>query len=448
MHVNVGRRALLLVAVAATTVAAGAGVAYATGVIASDQGTTIVGCAKKQNGQLRIVTNASQCLTSENTVSFAAPGPAPGPVAVAVDCGAGQTVQHAIDTADATQPLTVTISGTCTESVALFRDNVTLQAAASGGGIAAPPGGGDPALTVGGRNVGLQGLTLGGTDGAPSLVTASGATVHTQDLHVTGGGVNAGESSSLGLENVTIDSYQNAGLGANTGAIVYLDGGSITGCGVKAFTGGRVFLRNGVSVTGARFQGVDASDGGSIVIEGATISTSGNYGAFAEAGGNIVVEGADTVVSGGGFAGVEAANGGTATIGVGAHVSGNGAGHNGAGVAAISGGHLSIQEGAVVENNTGAGVRLAGGSTLSMGGEAVVQHNGGDGISLSDTSVATFLKSSITGNTGEGIRCDSDSTGAEIRAQTDGGPDAVTVTGNGNGSLPQQIDCRNAHQPG
>jgi hypothetical protein len=447
MHMKVPRRALLLVAIAATTVAAGAGVAYATGVIASGQGPTIVGCAKKQNGQLRIVTDAAQCLTSENAVSFAAPGPAPGPVAVAVDCGAGQTVQHAIDTADATQPLTVTISGTCTESVEFFRDNVTLQAAPSGGGIASPSGGGGPALTVEGRNVSLQSLALTG-NGAPSLVTASGATVRTSDLHVTGGPVSAGESSTLGLENVTVDGCQNTGVSANTGATVYLNGGSITGCDVKAFTGGRVFLDHGVSVTGARFQGVDASDGGSIVIEGATISSSGNYGAFAEAGGNIVVEGPDTVVSGGGFAGVEAANGGTVTIGVGAHVSGNGAGHNGAGAAAISGGHLSIQEGAVIENNSGAGVRLAGASTLSMGGEAVVQHNGGDGISLSDTSVATFLKSSITGNTGEGIRCDSDSTGAEIRAQTDGGPDAVTVTGNGNGSLLQQIDCRNGHQPG
>ncbi|MDQ1459172.1 MAG: hypothetical protein QOI08_656, partial [Actinomycetota bacterium] len=146
MHVNVGRRALLAVAIAATTVAVGAGVAYATGAITSAQGPTIVGCAKKQNGQLRIVTDAAQCLTSENAVSFAAPGPVPGPVAVSVDCGAGQTVQHAIDTADPTQPLTVTISGTCTESVEFFRDNVTLQAAASGGGIASPSGGGGPAL--------------------------------------------------------------------------------------------------------------------------------------------------------------------------------------------------------------------------------------------------------------------------------------------------------------
>ena len=80
MHVNVGRRALLVVAIGVTTVCAGAGVAYATGVIASGQGAAIVGCAKKQNGQLRIVTDASQCLTSENAVSFAAPGPPPGPV--------------------------------------------------------------------------------------------------------------------------------------------------------------------------------------------------------------------------------------------------------------------------------------------------------------------------------------------------------------------------------
>src|SRR5258708_7854850 len=144
MHMKVPRRALLLVAIAAATVAAGAGVAYATGVIASGQTATIVGCAKNQNGQLRIVSRPSQCLTSERAVSFAAPGPAPGPVSVAVDCAAGQTVQQAIDTADPTQPLRVTITGTCTESVALFRDNVTLQAAASGGGIAAPSEGGDP----------------------------------------------------------------------------------------------------------------------------------------------------------------------------------------------------------------------------------------------------------------------------------------------------------------
>jgi hypothetical protein len=431
MHVNVGRRALLFVAIAVTTVVAGAGVAYATGVIASGQGATIVGCAKKPNGQLRIVTDASQCLSSESAVSFAAPGP-PGPVSVTVDCGAGQTVQHAIDTADPAQPLTVTIVGTCTESVALFRDNVTLQAAASGGGISSSSGGGDPALTVGGRNVSLQGLALAG-NGAPSLVTASGATVQTNDLHVTGGGVDAGESSSLGLANVTIDNCQG-GLGANTGATVYLYGGSITGCGVKAFTGGRVFLRNGVSVTGARFHGVDAVDGGSVVIESATLSNDGNSGALAEGGGNIVVEGADTVVSGNTFAGVQATDGGTATIGVQAHVSGNGTG-----ASAISGGHLVIREGAVVEHNTGVGVRLAGASTLSMNGQAVVQNNGGDGISLSDTSVATFLESTITGNTGHGIHCDGAPSVAVIRGLTGG------VSGN---TLSPQVDCQNAGQPG
>jgi hypothetical protein len=144
---------------------------------------------------------------------------------------------------------------------------------------------------------------------------------------------------------------------------------------------------------------------------------------------------------------VMAINGGTASVTNGARISGNGEG-----VAAGPGGHLWIGSdggggGGIVENNTGAGVRLVGASSLQIDGQAVVRDNGGDGISLSDTSVATFLQSSITGNTGEGIRCDSGSTGAEIRAQIIG-PDAVTVTGNGNGSLLQQIDCRNAGQPG
>lgn len=433
MHVNVGRRALLFVAIALTTVCAGAGVAYATGVIASGHAATIVGCAKKQNGQLRIVTDASQCLTSETAVSFAAPGPPPGPVAVSVDCAAGQTVQQAIDTADPAQPLTVTISGTCTESVEFFRDNVTLQAAASGGAIASPPGRGGPALTVEGRNVSLQSLALTG-NGAPSLVTASGATVHTSDLHVMGGGVNAGESSTLDLENVTIDNCQNAGLGAGAGATVFVDGGSITGCGVKASTGATVFLRNGVSVTGARLVGADASTGGSIVVEGATLSNAGNWGALAEGGGNIVVEGPDSVVSGNGFAGVQAVDGGTATIGVQAHVSGNGIG-----AGASSGGHLVIREGAVVEHNTGAGVRLTGASTLSMDGQAVIQNNGGDGVSLSDTSVATFLEYTVTGNTGHGIHCDGPPSVAVFRGPPNG------VRGNG---LSPQVDCQNAGQPG
>jgi hypothetical protein len=433
MHVNVGRRALLFAAIAVTTVCAGAGVAYATGVITSGQVATIVGCAKKQNGQLRIVTDASQCLASESAVSFAAPGPPPGPVSVTVDCGAGETVQQAIDTADPAQPLTVTISGSCTESVAVFRDNVTLQAAASGGGIASPSGGGGPALTVGGRDVSLQSLALAG-NGAPSLVTASGATVQTTDLHVTGDGVIAGESSSLSLADITIDNCQNAGVSANNGATVYLYGGSLKGCGVKALTGGSMFLRNGVSVTDARLVGVDASNGGSIAIDSATISNDGNWGAFAEGGGSIVVEGADTVVSGNTFAGVEADDGGTVTIGVQAHVSGNGTG-----ASAISGGHLVIREGAVVEHNTGVGIRLAGASTLSINGQAVVQNNGGDGISLSDTSVATFLESTITGNTGHGIHCDGAPSVAVIRGLTGG------VSGN---TLSPQVDCQNAGQPG
>ena len=103
MNRGLGRRGLWLVVVAAAIVALGAGVAYATGAIASGSGEVIVGCAKNANGQLRVVNDVSQCLPSEHAVTFAAPQPPPGPQAVLVDCAAGQTVGEALaQTANAT----------------------------------------------------------------------------------------------------------------------------------------------------------------------------------------------------------------------------------------------------------------------------------------------------------------------------------------------------------
>src|SRR5947209_7791289 len=75
--------------------------------------STIVGCAKNVNGQLRIVGSPSDCAPSEHAVQFAAPQAPNGPAAVTVDCAAGQSVNQALaDTADATQ-VDITIKGTC-----------------------------------------------------------------------------------------------------------------------------------------------------------------------------------------------------------------------------------------------------------------------------------------------------------------------------------------------
>jgi hypothetical protein len=430
MRVSLGKRGLLLVATAAVAVAAGAGVAYATGAITTGSPQTIVGCAKNENGQLRIVGDAAQCLSSEHAVSFAAPAAPAGPVAITVDCGAGGNLQQAIDSSDATQPLTVTIQGTCTASVSVSRDDVTLQAGSSGGGVTSDGNG--PALqTIGARNISLQGLTLTDADGNGALFAGSGALVQANDDHIVGD-VSAADQADVSLGNDTIDHCQN--VGALFGSSIVISGGSLTGCGVKAAVGSSAFLVGGVSITHTR-SGVAAENGGSIAIDSATIANDGNWGVIAD-GGSVEVNGETTIVSGNRW-GVMAVNGGTASVTNGARVS-----DNEEGVAAGPGGHLSITSDggppAIVENNTGAGVRLIGASSLSIGGQAIVRGNGGDGISVSDTSVAVFNDASVTGNTGWGVQCDGSPSVAVIRGPTDG------VTGNTAGN----VDCVNAGQPG
>jgi hypothetical protein len=450
------RGVLRLLLVVCGVLGAGATVAWATGLVGvSFVGSdgSITACVQQANGNVRLIDPSSakkdlnSCKNTEAEVTFnqkgqkgatGARGPtgpqgmSPGPASVTVDCSAGQSINQALtDTADATS-VQITVKGTCTESVGIFRDNVTLQGASSGGGIVSTSGN-LPALTVGGRGVSVQGLTLGGTDGSGGLGAVSGATVQMQDMHVTGGGVGAVENSSVSLTNVTVDQC-GGGVTAMGGATVFIDGGSITGCGIKASSGGSVFLRDGVSVASAPFGGVDARNGGSVVVDSATISNNGNWGVIADGGGSVILEGPDTLVTGNtGFAGVSVVNGGTVDVSDGARISGNVVG-----VSAGSGGHVSISRGAIVEHSTGAGIRLVGASTLSMDGQASVSDNGGDGVSLSDTSVAQFVDAIVTGNAGYGIRCDGPPSVAVIRGPTDG------VTGNAAG----QVACQNAGQPG
>src|SRR5438876_9954265 len=104
------KRGLLVAAAIAVTCTAG-GVAYATNAITSASGDTIVGCANNENGQLRIVNDASQCKANEHVVTFAAPQ---GPKTVTVDCTAGQSINQVLaDNADSDAPLTIDVKGTC-----------------------------------------------------------------------------------------------------------------------------------------------------------------------------------------------------------------------------------------------------------------------------------------------------------------------------------------------
>jgi parallel beta helix pectate lyase-like protein len=431
MGLHMHRRGSRVALAALVLLACVASAAYA-GVFGGAAGNAITACAKNANGQLRVVSDPSQCLPSEYAIQLAEPQPPPGPQNVTVDCGAGQSINQAIQQADPNEPLTINIQGTCTEAVHVGRDNVALLAASPGSGIQAPSAN-DTALMFGGaRGASVQGLTL---SGGSAGIGAYGAMYQAQDVHITGAanGVQAGGNSVVSLTNVTIDGCQ-FGIGAGSGASVGVVGGSITGCrffAVNVLDGADVTLNGGVAVADSRFQGVVADSGGSIQINDATISNSGIFD-VAAFGGNVTVNGSNTLVTGSTFAGVSASDGGNASVTNGARVSGNGGG----GVSADNGGHLLVQDGGIVENNTGPGINLTGASSLRMRGGAVVRGNSGDGVHLSDTSVAEVGDgtSQITGNGGYGIVCDGPPSVAVIR----GNPGTVSSNALG------QIACQSA----
>ncbi|MCJ7783750.1 MAG: hypothetical protein MUP41_07430, partial [Desulfobacterales bacterium] len=56
-------------------------------------GDVIYGCYQKNNGQLRIVGNTSECRKSEVPISWQGE---PGPTTILVDCDKGETITDAL----------------------------------------------------------------------------------------------------------------------------------------------------------------------------------------------------------------------------------------------------------------------------------------------------------------------------------------------------------------
>jgi hypothetical protein len=423
------RRSGVRIALAAFVIIGGsAGVAYATGAIASGSDAVIVGCAKNDNGQLRLVNDPSQCLPSERAVAFQAPLSTPGPQSVVVDCAAGQTVTQALaQTADAPS-VDITIKGTCTESVRIARDDVTLRGAATGDGLQAPSSSAGVLTIDAGRHIRLGQLKLAG--GRWGLSVLNGASVNGFNVEVDGATdqdvtVNAG--TSLSLNNATI-AGGGEGVSAQFGGSVVINGGTISGTqsfGVHAHEDGSIMLAGGAVVTDTAFHAVVAQTGGSVLLQQATVQNSAGTGVFAFQGGSVFVT-RDALVRNNKFGGV-GANAGVAEID--GHVTGNG----GCGVCGFNGGHITVQDGALIDANHGDGVQAGVGSTLAVQ-KATIKDNTNAGIHLQGTASAGFNgDNTITGNGWWGIFCDGPPAVAQIQA-----PQGVgTVSGNAAG----QINC-------
>lgn len=415
--------ALLLAAAGCAT-----GVAYATGAIGSDGGA-IVGCAKDQNGQLRVVSQASDCLPSEHVVLLGTPQGAPGPASVFVDCAAGQTIGDALQQTASATSVDITVKGTCTETVGISRDHVSLHGGGPGDGLAAPAPDAPVLKVEAARYVRLDTLTLRG--GRWGLIATDGASVNASNLAISGIGgqdVLSLAGATLNLSNSTITGGDE-GVSANSGGSVGVDGGTISGAqsAVHAHEDGSIVLAGGVVVTDAGFHAVVAQDGGSVLLQSATVENSGGTGVFAFQGGSVFVT-RDALVQNNRFGGV-GANAGVAEVD--GHVTHN----QGVGVFGYNGGHITIQDGALVDENDGDGVQAGVGSTVVVQG-ATIRDNTTAGIHLTGTASAAFGGGNvtITGNGWWGVFCDGPPSVAQL--QTSGSPN-VNVSGNAAG----QIDC-------
>jgi hypothetical protein len=418
------RRGVRVALVALLMTVGGAGVAYATGAIATGSGDPIVGCAKNTNGQLRIVGDSSQCLPSEHSVLFQAPL-AQGPQNVFVDCTAGQSINQAMQDASPNTPLTIVIRGTCTEAVIIDRDEVSLQAQSPGDGIQAPGPNDSPLSLNGATHVNLGQLTL--TGGRNGLGAFDGASFSASNLHVSGAatGVMIGGGSSGNLNQSTIESSTQDGLAVHNGGSVQMNSGTIRQSGGDGVSldGGHASL-GGVLVTHSGFQGVSARNGSSADLGNTTVEYSTRTGVHAFNGGSISINGG--LIQFNGQVGVIAHSGSVNLQG--AVVANN----QGAGAGTFAGGRLNVQGGTVIENNQGDGLQFFGGGAGSVQGQNFIRGNSRNGIHVRDTSIALFDSPSgtnqIVDNGGWGLFCD----GPPAVAQTTGQPG--TLSGNGGGT--------------
>lgn len=368
--------------------------------------------------------------------------PTSSPISCTVNCSAGGTIASALALRPrTTNTLTITIQGTCVESVDHVPSGVTLQSASSGATLQAPNSATDPVLGISGTGVTLTSLTISG--GVNALRGRSGAAFTGNNL-VMEGASNADVllNHAVGTLNAsTIQDSASDGIDTYYGSTVFLNGGSVqknARTGVNAAYNGSADVFGGAVLQNNGYAGAGAGYGGSVHVTAGTVTnngfgSNGSAGINVGTGGHAVVEGSSTSVSSN-LKGIAVYDGGDALVTNGATVANN----TGNGVHLRQGAFGKLILGAIVQGNGGNGIYVESG-TVTVGdsqGPATVQSNKGNGLLMRTNSVATFENSGtkIISNTGWGILC-SGSPSNPLIYSTIGS--FGTVSGNGAG----QISC-------
>jgi hypothetical protein len=323
---------------------------------------------------------------------------AAGAVAVAVDCSAGETIAAAL--ALPAGSLTITVVGTCDESVVVARNDVTL----TGTGTLAGPSASVNTLTITGDRAVVDGLTL--TGGRNGVTVAGGGRAVLRNCTVQGAGrtgVVFFQGGNGTVENCTIQGSGRDGV-AIEGAAATIIHTTITGND-----------RMGVTVTNGGSARIGLDNTNALPATPTTVSGNAGAGLFVTVGGQAFVAG--TTISGNGLPGTQSIRDGVhifqATVDLmGSNTISANAAHGvnviggrvliGDTVVGIPGGILNTitGNGALVANSNGVSAFLN--ATVDIRG-ADISGNTGNGVGLNAQSSARVTGATINDNTGNGI---------------------------------------------
>lgn len=362
---------------------------------------------------------------------------------VDVDCGKNESIALALASASQAKILEIVVRGTCTESVRVDRDDVTLRAHATGGGIHGPDAQTNTVVVTGAR-VTLEGLTISGGRSGIVGSGASNLTVRNATVQSTGrNGIVYLAGSSGTVDSCVLQSNPRDGISVDTATITIINSnivnnarfGVLLAIGASARIG--VDTRNasaGNTISQNGNAGVNLGTGAMALIAANQITNNAGQGiGVFEA--KIELAGLNTI-SGNRLQGIFA-RGSTVQIGgpdlgfsIINTITGNGVGTNAGGVFLFLGSSAVVRN-AVISNNSGLGLGLSLRSQGQLFG-STIQGNTGDGIQLQLGSglLPVTPTSTVSGNSGWGVQC----FGAESSI-ANAFPPALAVSGNAAGDV-------------
>jgi hypothetical protein len=364
--------------------------------------------------------------------------------AVSVDCGSGGSVSQAL----LARAARIIVRGTCTESVTIDRDGVTLQGEpGSAAGIHGADSGTDT-VTVIGQRVTVEGLTISG--GRNGLIGLGASNLNVRNVSVqsvgrigityangSSGTIDGCTVHASGRHGIAIDAAQarliNCTVTRSTqiGVLVVNGGSAAIGFTDRFAAAGNTIQQNGTSgiqismgaVATLAMNQITHNSGSGVGVSQARASIAGGNTIGSNAGGGAVIVSSRVILGDAGPSLPTTVN----------HITANGNLTQTGGVFAGVGSSVLIRDAQIVGNN-GAGLLISLRSVGQMSGSAI-QNNASDGVRLLLGSallpLSTPAGSTISGNSGAGISClDGESSVVNL------GPPALSFSSNAGGDAP------------